>query len=100
MNALDIIVTALHSLGSSKLRSGLTLLGIIIGITAVTVLMSIGRGVQENITSRIQSQGTNLLFVRPKQRRWGLDPHLAGRGSAHRPDIRAIHKGCRATDQL
>ena len=65
MNALDIIVTALRSLGSSKLRSGLTLLGIIIGITAVTVLMSIGRGVQQNITSRIQSQGTNLLFVRP-----------------------------------
>ena len=55
----------MHSLGSSKLRSGLTLLGIIIGITAVTVLMSIGRGVQQNITSRIQSQGTNLLFVRP-----------------------------------
>ena len=65
MNALDIIITALHSLGGSKLRSGLTLLGIIIGITAVTVLMSIGRGVQQNITSRIQSQGTNLLFVRP-----------------------------------
>ena len=65
MSALDIILTALHSLGGSKLRSGLTLLGIIIGITAVTVLMSIGRGVQDNITSRIQSQGTNLLFVRP-----------------------------------
>ena len=65
MNPLDIVITALHSLGSSKLRSSLTLLGIIIGITAVTVLMSIGRGVQENITSRIQSQGSNLLFVRP-----------------------------------
>ena len=65
MKPLDIVLTALHSLGSSKLRSSLTLLGIIIGITAVTVLMSIGRGVQENITSRIQSQGTNLLFVRP-----------------------------------
>lgn len=65
MNPLDIIITALRSLGSSKLRSSLTLLGIIIGITAVTVLMSIGRGVQQNITSRIQSQGTNLLFVRP-----------------------------------
>ncbi len=63
MNALDIIRTALLSLGGSKLRSGLTLLGIIIGITAVTVLMSIGRGVQDNITSRIQAQGTNLLFV-------------------------------------
>ena len=63
MNPLDIILTALRSLGGSKLRSGLTLLGIIIGITAVTVLMSIGRGVQQNITSRIQSQGANLLFV-------------------------------------
>ncbi len=65
MNPLDIIITALRSLGSSKLRSSLTLLGIIIGITAVTVMMSIGRGVQQNITSRIQSQGTNLLFVQP-----------------------------------
>ncbi len=65
MNPLDIIITALRSLGGSKLRSSLTLLGIIIGITAVTVLMSIGRGVQESITSSIQSQGTNLLFVQP-----------------------------------
>ena len=65
MNPFDIITTALRSLISSKLRSGLTLLGIIIGITAVTVLMSIGRGVQESITASIQSQGTNLLFVQP-----------------------------------
>ena len=65
MNPYDIIMTALRSIGSSKLRSGLTLLGIIIGITAVTVLMSMGRGMQESITSRIQAQGTNLLFVQP-----------------------------------
>ena len=65
MNFWDIVTTALNSLRGSKLRSGLTLLGIIIGITAVTVLMSIGRGVQESITSSIQSQGTNLLFVQP-----------------------------------
>ena len=63
MNPLDIIVTALRSLGSSKMRSGLTLLGIIIGITGVTVLMSLGRGVQESITASIEAQGTNLLFV-------------------------------------
>ena len=73
MNPLDIILTALRSLGGSKLRSGLTLLGIIIGITAVTVLMSIGRGVQQNITSRIQSQGANLLFV---QSTFGGSGHL------------------------
>ena len=73
MNPLDIIITALRSIGGSKLRSSLTLLGIIIGITAVTVLMSIGRGVQQNITAQIQAQGTNLLFV---QSDFGGTEHL------------------------
>ena len=50
---------------SNKLRSGLTLLGIIIGVTAVIALMTIGRGVQQGITARIESQGANLLFVQP-----------------------------------
>lgn len=56
---------ALSSLGANKLRAGLTLLGIVIGVAAVISLMSIGRGVQQTITSRIQSLGTNLLFVQP-----------------------------------
>ena len=42
----------------------LTLLGIIIGVSAVIALMSVGKGAQESITSRIESLGTNLLFVR------------------------------------
>jgi putative ABC transport system permease protein len=62
---LDILRTAVWSLGSNKLRSGLTLLGIIIGVTAVIALMTIGRGVQQGITARIESQGANLLFVQP-----------------------------------
>ena len=65
MNALVVIRTAMSSLGSNKLRAGLTLLGIVIGVAAVITLMSIGRGVQATITERIQSLGTNLLFVRP-----------------------------------
>lgn len=52
-------------MGSNKLRSGLTLLGIVIGVTAVIALMTIGRGVQQSITSRITSQGANLLNVSP-----------------------------------
>ena len=52
-------------MGANKLRAGLTLLGIVIGVTAVISLMAIGRGAQEAITSRIESLGTNLLFVRP-----------------------------------
>ena len=60
-----IIRTALSSIGANKLRAGLTLLGIVIGVAAVISLMSIGRGAQENIISRIEELGTNLLFVRP-----------------------------------
>ena len=65
MSPFTTIRIALSSLGANKLRAGLTLLGIVIGVAAVIALMAIGKGVQENITSRIESLGTNLLFVRP-----------------------------------
>ena len=65
MNLKTTLVIALSSLGSNKLRAGLTLLGVVIGVAAVISLMAIGRGVQQTITQRIQSLGTNLLFVRP-----------------------------------
>ena len=61
MSLIDIFRTALSSMGANKLRAGLTLLGIVIGVTAVISLMAIGRGSQEAITSRIESLGTNLL---------------------------------------
>ena len=65
MTPLTTLLTALDALNSNKLRSGLTLLGIIIGVTAVIALTGIGRGAQESITSRIEALGTNLLFVQP-----------------------------------
>jgi putative ABC transport system permease protein len=65
MSPLRTIRTAISSLGSNKLRAGLTLLGIVIGVTAVISLMAIGKGSQDAITSRIENLGTNLLFVRP-----------------------------------
>ena len=65
MNLSTTLQTALSSLGANKLRAGLTLLGVVIGVAAVITLMAIGRGVQQSITDRIQSLGTNLLFVRP-----------------------------------
>jgi putative ABC transport system permease protein len=48
-----------------KLRSILTILGVVIGVAAVIALMSIGKGTEASIMSRIQSLGSNLLFVRP-----------------------------------
>ncbi len=65
MNLFESFRIALRNLGANKLRSGLTMLGVIIGVGAVIALVSIGRGAQEAITSQIQSVGTNLLYVRP-----------------------------------
>ena len=66
MKPLSILRTALISLGGSKLRTGLALLGIVIGVAAVISTMSVGRGAQEVITSQIEALGTNLVFVRPE----------------------------------
>ena len=66
MSLIQTIKTAIASLGANKLRAGLALLGIVIGVTAVITLMSIGRGTTEQITGIIQGLGTNLLFVQPE----------------------------------
>ena len=63
MNALQSAIEALESLASNKLRSGLTVLGIVIGVGAVIAMLAIGRGAQDTITGSISSIGTNLLFV-------------------------------------
>ncbi len=65
MKSVAAIRVALRALGANKLRTALTMLGIIIGVGAVISLMSIGKGAQAQITSQIQSLGTNLLFIRP-----------------------------------
>ena len=61
MTFVSLIKTAWSSIGSNRLRTMLTLLGIIIGVSAVIALMSVGKGAQESITSRIESLVTNLL---------------------------------------
>jgi putative ABC transport system permease protein len=63
--ARGFLQTALRSLRANKVRSALTMLGIIIGVAAVIAMLSIGRGAQALITSQIEGMGTNLLFVRP-----------------------------------
>ena len=77
MTPLALIGTAWSSIGGNRLRTGLTLLGIIIGVAAVIALMSIGRGAQEDITNRIESLGSNLLYVRPLDGDLTLDDALA-----------------------
>jgi putative ABC transport system permease protein len=56
---------ALRALAVNKMRSGLTMLGIIIGISAVIILVSVGQGVQAMVAEQMQGVGSNLLFVMP-----------------------------------
>ena len=63
MSIWQAFLEALESLSANKMRSGLTILGIVIGVGAVIALVSIGRGAEATITDSIQGIGTNLLFV-------------------------------------
>jgi putative ABC transport system permease protein len=65
MNIIESVRVALRGLSANKLRSALTMLGIIIGVAAVISLLSIGEGAQAEITSQIQGIGSNLLAVYP-----------------------------------
>jgi putative ABC transport system permease protein len=63
MTLLQAFLEALESLSGNKLRSGLTVLGIVIGVAAVIAMLAVGQGAQESITGSISGIGTNLLFV-------------------------------------
>jgi putative ABC transport system permease protein len=63
MNFWQSFLEALESLTSNKLRSSLTILGIVIGVGAVIAMLAIGTGAENSITGEIQGIGTNLLFV-------------------------------------
>ncbi len=65
MKFIEFISIAIKSLLSNKLRSALTMLGMVIGVGAVIVLMSVGAGFQNMITSTFEGLGSNLLFVTP-----------------------------------
>lgn len=67
MSLRAVLLTALSSLGTNKLRTALALLGIVIGVAAVISTISAGRGAQKDVIARIEALGANLLFVYPKQ---------------------------------
>lgn len=63
MNFIQAVLEALESLSANKLRSGLTMLGIVIGVAAVIAMLAVGQGAQDTITGSISGLGSNLLFV-------------------------------------
>jgi putative ABC transport system permease protein len=86
------VATALEALNANKLRSLLTMLGIIIGVGAVIIMISIGRGASASVAARLQGLGTNMLTITPgSARNFGVV--RVGSGSAptlNEADAKAI----------
>lgn len=82
MMAADLYQETISAITSNRVRSGLTILGIVIGIGSVIAMVAIGQGAQNSIESSIASIGSNLITVTPgNQRSFGAGPS-AGQGSA------------------
>jgi putative ABC transport system permease protein len=87
MSIAQALIEAIESLNGNKMRSGLTVLGIVIGVAAVIAMLAVGNGAQASITGSISSIGTNLLFVfrgGPEQGGGG-PPGRGGSGKNDRP---------------
>ncbi len=82
MTPHDLALETYTSLSANKVRSGLTILGIIIGIASVIAMVSIGQGAQKTIQSSIEGLGSNLLTIMPGFIQPGRGVVSSGRGSA------------------
>jgi len=82
MKIRDLISEIFISLTANKVRSGLTILGIVIGIASVIAMISIGQGASTQIQGNIESLGSNLLTIVPGSVRPGMGIVSSGRGSA------------------
>ena len=65
MNILNLFKVSLRAVANNKMRSFLSMLGIIIGVAAVIIMMAIGQGSKESIRAELSTMGTNLLTIRP-----------------------------------
>ena len=71
----NTLLLALKGLGRNAMRSVLTMLGIVIGVSAVITMVTLGRGTTQSVAAQISSLGSNLLIVMPGQR---MGPGSAG----------------------
>lgn len=101
MFASDLVQEIYTSVTVNKSRSGLTVLGIVIGIASVIIMVAIGRGAQSTIEASIQSIGSNLLMVRPGAEHVPGSPVVGSQGSAQSlvlDDVDALKKGVPAIE--
>ncbi len=101
MNNLNIFITAVRALRRNKMRSFLTMLGIIIGVGAVIAMLAIGQGAEYSVKEQISSLGTNVLIVLPgSQVQGGLRAGAGTMTTLTEDDAQAIQKECPAVAYL
>ncbi|HET9132467.1 MAG TPA: ABC transporter permease, partial [Terriglobia bacterium] len=93
MNLWAILKIAIRALTRNKMRSVLTMLGIIIGVGAVIAMVSIGQGAQSMIQTQISSMGSNMLFVQPGNvRTGGVSQGLGAASTLTEDDVLAMER--------
>jgi putative ABC transport system permease protein len=90
MSPLDVIKVAWKGLNRNRLRSLLTMLGVIIGVAAVIVMIAVSAGTEATIADQITSLGTNLIFVQQSFGRGGPGPQRGAGGGLVYDDATAI----------
>lgn len=103
MNLIDFIVEIYTALTVNKVRSGLTVLGIVIGIGSVIVMVAIGRGAQTTIEENIQAIGSNLLMIRPGSQQGPGSEVRGAQGSAQsltEADVTLLKEQVDALDKI
>jgi putative ABC transport system permease protein len=98
MIAAETLRIAWGGLAANKLRSGLTILGMTIGVASVIVLIAVGNGSSKAVTSQIQSLGTNVLIVMTGGSRGGARASSSGSVSLTKQDAQALQSKSMAPD--
>ncbi|HZM13309.1 MAG TPA: ABC transporter permease [Bacteroidales bacterium] len=93
----NLFKVAMNALRRNKMRSFLTMLGIIIGVASVITMLAIGQGSKKSIEDQISSMGSNMLFVMPgNTRQGGVQQGSASSQRLTVADVNAIKTGCDA----
>lgn len=97
MKIFRILQVSFRAIARNKMRSFLTILGIIIGVAAVIAMVSVGEGARKGIEDHFSAMGTNLLFVQPASRRFrGVSTGAGGYNTLKPEDAKAIEQYCDA----
>jgi len=96
MNIGNLVKVAFSSLFRNKMRTALTMLGIVIGIASVIAMVSIGQASTQSVKSELSSMGSNMIMIMPaRQQRGGVDMGMSSSKTLDNKDLQALQEKTR-----